>query len=323
MFSSHAHLKKRTPEGGIPRPDYIEHLVEEYHTTTNIEAQEQVTANLCNFAYDPINWKYLKEVDALGVFEECAKSPNERLQLHGISALCNMCFDSETYKFITKLEVLALIHKLLHTTEATDIHLNCIALLYQLLISDNCRPEIKNQIAAPYVLKKVTQLRNSPDPRVKNIASLFCEDFGSRFEQVVDMKYVLTSAKRFKSQTATIAFKEVKLVKRFSQMELDRFSFLTGDSNPIHSVSTPSKERKVHGAFLNAVVAGIIGTQLPGAGTIVLSQKFSFPNACRVDVDTDIVVRLVRERKISLVEYECSQNKKVVFIGEAKLLLKQ
>lgn len=114
MFSSHAHLKRRTPEGGIPRPDYIEHLVEEYHTTTNIgetyslerfkqftleflEAKEQVTANLANFAYDPINWKYINESGALDVFEDCMKSPNERLQLHAIAGYCNICIGNNTF----------------------------------------------------------------------------------------------------------------------------------------------------------------------------------------------------------------------------------
>lgn len=196
MFSSHAHLKRRTPEGGIPRPDYIEHLVEEYHTTTNIEAKEQVTANLANFAYDPINWKYINESGALDVFEDCMKSPNERLQLHAIAGYCNICIDPEAFKFITNFEIFEQIRKLLDLTEAADIQLNCIALLYQLLTADSCTQEQKTLIAIPSLLKKITQLRNkSTDQRVKNISALFCEDFGSRIEEVVDFKNVLATFK--------------------------------------------------------------------------------------------------------------------------------
>ncbi|XP_054725512.1 uncharacterized protein LOC129235607 isoform X2 [Anastrepha obliqua] len=293
MFSSHSHLKRRTPEGGIPRPDYIEHLVEEYLTTTNVEAKEQVTANLANFAYDPINWEYLCEAGALDVFEDCIKSPNERLQLHALAGFCNMCLDTTSFKFITKSEVFGPINLLMQTTETTDIYLNCIALFYQLLTADICTQKEKSLIVTPPVLRTITKLKNlSPDPR------------------------------RLNSQITT-KYKEIKLVKRFTQLELDQFSSLTADSNPIHSVDTPISERKVHGAFLNAIVAGIIGTQMPGAGTIVLSQKFNFPNACHVDVDTFISVRLVKERKISLVEYECRQGEQIVFIGEAKLLIKR
>lgn len=35
MFSSHNHLKRKTPEQGINRQEFIEHLVEEYYTSTN------------------------------------------------------------------------------------------------------------------------------------------------------------------------------------------------------------------------------------------------------------------------------------------------
>ena len=36
MFSSYEHLKRKTPEQGINRQEFIEHLAEEYYTTTNV-----------------------------------------------------------------------------------------------------------------------------------------------------------------------------------------------------------------------------------------------------------------------------------------------
>lgn len=113
---------------------------------------------------------------------------------------------------------------------------------------------------------------------------------------------------------------EVMIIKRFNQTELDQFTKLTGDFNPIHSIKTPPEKRMVHGALLNGIVAGIIGTRLPGPGTVVLEQKFSFPAPCRIDTDTEIVVRLLKKRKISLVTYECRQGTELVLEGEAKLL---
>lgn len=55
------------------------------------EAQEQVTANLANFAYDPLNYEYLKESKAVELFVHLLSSPNPNLALHGIAGICNLC----------------------------------------------------------------------------------------------------------------------------------------------------------------------------------------------------------------------------------------
>lgn len=55
------------------------------------EAQEQVSANLANFAYDPLNFDYLKESKAVELFLQLLHSPNPNLKLHGIAGLCNIC----------------------------------------------------------------------------------------------------------------------------------------------------------------------------------------------------------------------------------------
>lgn len=111
--------------------------------------------------------------------------------------------------------------------------------------------------------------------------------------------------------------------RRFTQQEVDEFCRLTGDSNPIHSRDTPEAQRCVPGAFLNAVVSGIIGSHFPGHGTKVLAQSFKFPKRCRLDVDTEIVLELLQQRKISVIGFHCEQDKEEVFRGEAKLLIQQ
>lgn len=57
-----------------------------------IEAKEQVTANLANFAYDPINYDFLKKVKAFDLFLELLDDVNPVLVGHGIAGLCNFCF---------------------------------------------------------------------------------------------------------------------------------------------------------------------------------------------------------------------------------------
>uniref|UniRef100_A0A6P4E639 Uncharacterized protein LOC108040437 isoform X2 n=1 Tax=Drosophila rhopaloa TaxID=1041015 RepID=A0A6P4E639_DRORH len=282
MFSSHKTLKRRTPAKGIDRREYIGHLVDEYYTTTNVEAQEQVTANLANFAYDPINWPHLLETDALDVFLASLESQDQPLKLHGIAALCNICLDKTAVKFIR--EQLKPITDLFVRTDHPEIVFHSLALFYQLLESGDVDRDL---LLSPSLLRTVQEWRiKAHDQRI----------LSSRPPQ------------------------QVQVVKRFSQSDLEQFARFTGDHNYIHGLDTPVEKRRVHGALLNAVVAGIMGTQLPGPGTVVLEQSFKFLKPCRIETDTLVTVRLLQARKISTVEYDIRQNDEVVFAGSAKLL---
>jgi acyl dehydratase len=109
----------------------------------------------------------------------------------------------------------------------------------------------------------------------------------------------------------------VKETRVITREDLHNFSQLTGDHNPIHKNENPL----VHGAFLNAIVAGIIGTKLPGSQTLVVSQRFSFPSKCYAEIPIEITVELVEVRKIIKVKYECLQTNSKVFEGEARLVM--
>lgn len=113
----------------------------------------------------------------------------------------------------------------------------------------------------------------------------------------------------------------VRVHKTISTQELDAFSNLTSDHNPIHKVTPDNQTPPVHGAFLNSLVAGIIGTKLPGPNTIVVSQNFSFPSKCYANEPIEIYVELLDVRKIIKTSYKCTQNDQVVFEGEARLIM--
>ncbi|XP_034487215.1 uncharacterized protein LOC117791536 [Drosophila innubila] len=285
MFSSHKHLKRKTPSEGIDRREYIGHLVDEYYTSTNVEALEQVTANLANFAYDPINWPHLHEADALDVFVASVDTQNHNLQLHGVAALCNFCLDNNASKFI--IENITKIGRLFLRTEHSEIVLHSLALHYQLLCAGLGSKEL---LINPELLKRVQHWR-----RESNDDRILCSEAKAKLQQV-------------------------QVIKRFTQLDLETFAQFTGDYNYIHTKDIPVEERRVHGALLNAVVAGIIGTKLPGSGTVVLEQNFKFLKPCRIETDTVVTVRLLSTRKIATVEYECRQHDDVVFAGNAKLL---
>lgn len=111
----------------------------------------------------------------------------------------------------------------------------------------------------------------------------------------------------------------IKTTRTITQKDLDQFSVVSEDHNPIHKAGQP-KPAIVHGAFLNGIVSGIIGTQLPGPGTEVISQTFFFPNKCYPDKEIEIEVELKDTRKIMKIVYKCMQEGKVVFDGEARVI---
>lgn len=80
----------------------------------------------------------------------------------------------------------------------------------------------------------------------------------------------------------TSTFKEgdhVTVKRKITSEDVDKFIQLTGDHNPVH---VTSKKPLVHGAFLNGLVSGIIGTKLPGFGAIVVEQTLKFPAPCYI-----------------------------------------
>lgn len=111
--------------------------------------------------------------------------------------------------------------------------------------------------------------------------------------------------------------------RTITQSDVDQFSKLTGDTNFIHNSECPPEKRCVHGAFLNAIVAGVIGTKLPGLGTIVLQQDFAFPYKCVCDEEITISVKLIEDRHIKKVAYECKQLDRTVFTGTANVVVRK
>lgn len=129
----------------------------------------------------------------------------------------------------------------------------------------------------------------------------------------------LLCLRRFCSLTKFKAGDSIKVTRRITQKEVDKFSELTGDHNPIHKTGQ-GQPAIVHGAFLNSIVASYIGTQMPGPGTEVISQIFFFPNKCYLDKDVEIHITLEDTRKIMKLKYKCLQDGNIVFDGEARVI---
>ncbi|KAI7697907.1 Hydroxyacyl-thioester dehydratase type 2, partial [Sarcoptes scabiei] len=77
----------------------------------------------------------------------------------------------------------------------------------------------------------------------------------------------------------------VKIDRIFTSDDVEAFARLTNDFNPIHlnkndAIKFNFPDRIVHGALINGAISSVIGTILPGNGSILLHQDLNFPNPC-------------------------------------------
>lgn len=110
----------------------------------------------------------------------------------------------------------------------------------------------------------------------------------------------------------------VSILRVITKEDVLAFAQLTNDYNPIH---VNSEKNIAHGAFLNGLLSGILGTKLPGPGTLVVEQVLRFPKPCYVGDTVELSVEIVAVRKIIKCKYKCIANtNRVVLEGEAKLI---
>ncbi len=98
---------------------------------------------------------------------------------------------------------------------------------------------------------------------------------------------------------------QVASVKRtFTQSDLDRFAALSGDDNPIHvdpafSARTKFGRTVAHGMFLYSVVCSVLGSRLPGPGTLQIEQELMFPTATPTGEEVEIRVEVTEVQPTS------------------------
>ena len=67
------------------------------------------------------------------------------------------------------------------------------------------------------------------------------------------------------------------LTKTFTDEDVRSFAAISGDKNPVHlddeyAAKTQFKKRIAHGMLTAGLISAILGTQLPGEGSIYLGQ---------------------------------------------------
>jgi 3-hydroxybutyryl-CoA dehydratase len=120
------------------------------------------------------------------------------------------------------------------------------------------------------------------------------------------------------------------LSRTITEEDVQAFAALTGDENPVHldeeyAKTTRFGRRVAHGMLGASLISAVLGNQLPGQGSVYLSQTLQFvaPVFPGDTVTARVTVTRVREDKpIVTLETTCSNQRGEPLIkGEAVILL--
>lgn len=118
--------------------------------------------------------------------------------------------------------------------------------------------------------------------------------------------------------------------KTVTEADVVLFAGVTGDFNPAHVNEVAAREsrfgeRVAHGMLSAAFISTVLGTRLPGPGTIYVGQTLRFTAPVRIGdtVTARVTVReLEPERRRAYLDTVCTTHEGTVVVeGEAEVLV--
>ena len=117
--------------------------------------------------------------------------------------------------------------------------------------------------------------------------------------------------------------------KTVTEADIMAFAGVSGDTNPIHLHADFARasrfgERIAHGMLSASFISTVVGTRLPGPGSIYVSQSLNFKAPVKIGDTVTArceIVEIVPERKRIKLRTECLCGDKVVLDGEAVILV--
>ncbi len=116
--------------------------------------------------------------------------------------------------------------------------------------------------------------------------------------------------------------------KVITDRDIKQFAEISTDHNPVHlddeyARDTIFEGRIAHGMLTAGLVSAVIGEQLPGHGTIYMSQNLKFLAPVRpgdlVHAEVKVVDMVINKRRVKL-DCRCEVNGENVLVGEAIVL---
>ncbi|XP_057724873.1 uncharacterized protein LOC130940670 isoform X4 [Arachis stenosperma] len=149
IFTNEQRQQERTGKYGSPRFQYLQELVTQFQNTTDEETKERISANLANFAYDPYNYNFLRQLKVLELFLDCMTEPNEKLVEFGVGGSCNCCADQANVAIVSKFGGIPLIIQCLLSPVRNTVNYALGALYYV------CNEFNKEEILKPKVVDTI------------------------------------------------------------------------------------------------------------------------------------------------------------------------
>lgn len=117
--------------------------------------------------------------------------------------------------------------------------------------------------------------------------------------------------------------------KTVTEADIVKFAEVSGDNNPVHldeafAQSTMFKGRIAHGMLSAGFISTVIGTKLPGSGTIYMSQTLRFKAPVRIGdtvTATCTITEIIAEKRRAVLNTVCKVGDTVVIEGEALVMV--
>ncbi|MFI5033283.1 MAG: MaoC family dehydratase [Reyranellales bacterium] len=117
--------------------------------------------------------------------------------------------------------------------------------------------------------------------------------------------------------------------KTVTEADIVAYAGVSGDTNPIHlhdgfARTTRFGQRIAHGMLSGSFISAVIGTKLPGPGSVYISQTMNFMAPVLIGETITAVATVTaideRRRRVTL-KTQCLNGDKVVIDGEATILV--
>lgn len=122
---------------------------------------------------------------------------------------------------------------------------------------------------------------------------------------------------------------KASFAKTITEADLLLFAAVSGDNNPIHlnqeyAEQTMYKGRIGHGLLTASLISNVIGTKLPGPGSIYIKQNLVFVAPVKLFDTVHAYVsidKLIPEKKRAVLKTECFVNEELVLTGDALVVV--